>query len=69
MMLNLKENYKDLELMMDVYDIQVINTISNQWIVKMGNKIMYIANEPLDCYEYIDKVLQNEIKHWEGYLC
>ena len=64
-----KANYSDLTSMMEEYDIQVIQTISNQWIVRMCNKIMYIANTPLECYEYIDKVLQGEIKYWEGYLC
>ena len=64
-----KSNYSDLIPMMKDYDIQVIETISNQWIVKMFNKIMYVGNTELEGYEYIDKVLQNEIKHWEGYLC
>ena len=64
-----KANYSDLTSMMKEYDIQVIQTISKQWIVKMCNKIMYVSNTELESYEYIDKVLQGEIKHWEGYLC
>ena len=38
-------------------EIQVVQTISNQWIVKQGNEILYVGNSLEDCEKYIKEVL------------
>ena len=37
---------------------QILQVISNQWVVKLGNEILYVGNSYEDCENYIKEVIK-----------